>query len=328
MKKLFWIILTTALAFACNNSEESSNVTGIILSDTEISLVKGERYSLTAEVATLDGTECRVAWATSDGSIVTVDMDGNLTAGETGRAKIYAMAEQQQAVCLVTVTQPNPAQVGDYYYSDGTYTAELNPKKQCIGIVFRVDQHANDRSDYSETGIREQACHGYVVALQDASSEECPWGVYGYEIGLYPVDNSGNKIDNFTDNGADTDWSGFLYTGKITLEAERNGGFTPDTQEGYPVGYYTRLFAQQIPAPANSSGWFIPAVSQLNTIYQMRDLLNTKQGMTRLRNKWYWSSSECYALADGSVNSLNVGSGLVGYRGKFDTALLRPILAF
>lgn len=172
-----------------------------------------------------------------------------------------------------------------------------------------MGQHANDRSDYSQTGIGEAACHGYVVALQDASEELCLWGVYGYEIGLYPVDDSGNKIDNFTNNGGDTDWSGYLYTEKITLEAERNGGFTHDTQEGYPVGYYTRQFAQTVPAPANSSGWFIPAVSQLCTVYGLREQLNAREGMTRLRNRWYWSSSECYALADGSINCLDVSTG-------------------
>ena len=200
---------------------------------------------------------------------------------------------------------------------------------ECIGVVFQVGQHANDRSDYSQTGIGEAACHGYVVALQDASEELCLWGVYGYEIGLYPVDDSGNKIDNFTNNGGDTDWSGYLYTEKITLEAERNGGFTPDTQEGYPVGYYTRQFAQAVPAPANSSGWFIPAVSQLCTVYGLREQLDAREGMTRLRNRWYWSSSECYALADGSINCLDVSTGMVGYRGKFDAiGLIRPILAF
>ena len=225
-------------------------------------------------------------------------------------------------------TQETPA-IGSYYYSDGTYSADLNPKKECIGVVFQVGQHANDRSDYSQTGIGEAACHGYVVALQDASEELCLWGVYGYEIGLYPVDDGGNKIDNFTNNGGDTDWSGYLYTEKITLEAERNGGFTPDTQEGYPVGYYTRQFAQAVPAPANSSGWFIPAVSQLCTVYGLREQLNAREGMTRLRNRWYWSSSECYALADGSINCLDVSTGMVGYRGKFDAiGLIRPILAF
>ena len=72
-----------------------------------------------------------------------------------------------------------------------------------------------------------------------------------------------------------------------------------------------------------------PAVSQLCTVYGLREQLNAREGMTRLRNRWYWSSSECYALADGSINCLDVSTGMVGYRGKFDAiGLIRPILAF
>lgn len=329
MKRIIYTILIASVASACNGDSDPSNVSGISLSESELTLVKGERYTLTAEVATLDGSGCDISWATSDGRIATVDTEGNITAGETGNARIYAIAEDRQATCDITVKMPDPARVGDYYYSDGTYSAELDPKKECIGVVFHVGQHNNDCSDYSDTGINENKCHGYVVALHDANTELCMWGVYGYELGLYPVDDNGNKIDNFSNNGGDTDWSGFLYTGKISLEAERNGGFRPDSQEGYPVGYYTEMFAQDIPAPANSSGWFIPSISQINAIYQMRDELNSREGMTRLRNRWYWSSSECYALADGSINCLDVNVGAVGYRGKFDTiGLIRPILAF
>jgi Bacterial surface proteins containing Ig-like domains len=199
MKKYLWILcalLFATLAVACSDDDDApSNVSVVTLSDTQITLVRGERYTLTARVETLDGKGCDVTWATSDGRVVTVDAEGNLTAGETGSARVYALAENRQAVCDVTVTLPGEAHVGDYYYSDGTYSADLNPKKECIGVVFQVGQHANDRSDYSQTGIGEAACHGYVVALQDASEELCLWGVYGYEIGLYPVDDSGNKID-------------------------------------------------------------------------------------------------------------------------------------
>ena len=204
MKKYLWILcalLFATLAVACSDDDDApSNVSVVTLSDTQITLVRGERYTLTARVETLDGKGCDVTWVTSDGRVVTVDAEGNLTAGETGSARVYALAENRQAVCDVTVTLPGEAHVGDYYYSDGTYSADLNPKKECIGVVFQVGQHANDCSDYSQTGIGEAACHGYVVALQDASEELCLWGVYGYEIGLYPVDDGGNKIDNFTNN--------------------------------------------------------------------------------------------------------------------------------
>ena len=83
----------------------------------------------------------------------------------------------------------------DYYYSDGTRSdgglrklyadgtmewATTTPQpedgKTCIGIVFHVGQHPADQSDYTSTGIGQQKCHGYVVALEDATSYHCEWG--------------------------------------------------------------------------------------------------------------------------------------------------------
>lgn len=329
MRNLYFLTFALVFLASCSGDADESIISGISISDNELTLVKGEHYTLVADAVTVDGDKYEIRWATSDGNIVTVDSRGNLVAGEVGNAEVYAIADTKQAVCNVTVTLPAPASVGDYYYSDGTYSSELNASKECIGIVFHVGQHENDRSDYSDSGIGEEKCHGYVVALRDAHAELCLWGVYGYELGFYPVDQNGAKIDNFSNNGGDTDWSGYDYTDRLFFEAERNGGLAPDTQEGYPVGYYTRKFADEVPAPSNSSGWFIPAISQLYTIYSMSDRLNAYEGMDRLRNRWYWSSSECFSLADGSINCLDVNIGAVGYRGKFDQiGLIRPILAF
>lgn len=33
---------------------------------------------------------------------------------------------------------PAPEKVGDFYYSDNTYSSVLNPSKECIGIVFQT----------------------------------------------------------------------------------------------------------------------------------------------------------------------------------------------
>ena len=94
-----------------------------------------------------------------------------------------------------TETEPK---IGDYYYSDGTWSdgglrklyadgtmewAEPQPQpesgKTVIAIVFHAGHHANDGSDYSATGIGQQKCHGYAVALQNATSNDCRWGDYG-----------------------------------------------------------------------------------------------------------------------------------------------------
>ena len=75
MKKYLWILcalLFATLAVACSDDDEApSNVSVVTLSDTQITLVRGERYTLTARVETLDGKGCDITWATSDGRVVT-----------------------------------------------------------------------------------------------------------------------------------------------------------------------------------------------------------------------------------------------------------------
>ena len=77
-----------------------------------------------------------------------------------------------------------PPKVGDYFYSDGTFSTEREASKTCIGIVFYVGQHENDGSDYSATGIGQAKCHGYAVAVQDAASN-CIWGASAKKVGQH-----------------------------------------------------------------------------------------------------------------------------------------------
>lgn len=48
------------------------------------------------------------------------------------KGKYYASA-------ALTCTPVAPAKVGDYYYSDGTYSTEMNEEKTCIGIVYALN---------------------------------------------------------------------------------------------------------------------------------------------------------------------------------------------
>lgn len=84
--------------------------------------------------------------------------------------------------------------VGDYYYSDGSWSdggyrlltdgtclQENVPPlvgKTCIGIVFAVGHSDYDTSNYRNTGIRQDKCQAYVIALKDAGAE-CRWGTPG-----------------------------------------------------------------------------------------------------------------------------------------------------
>ena len=81
-------------------------VSGIIISETTITLIKGESKTLTATVIPSDATDKTVTWTSSDTSIAEVDQSGKIIAKKGGVATISAKAENQTAQCSVTVNVP------------------------------------------------------------------------------------------------------------------------------------------------------------------------------------------------------------------------------
>ena len=157
--------------------------------------------------------------------------------------------------------------VGDYLLQDGTVLGQentLTPElaSQVVGIVFYAGHHENDASDYSATGIGSEKCHGYAVALTDATNDYCQWGVYETELGCCPMDG-GNKQDNYST--PEIDWSGYAWTQKIITAAGGKGNLNATEQSGYPATYYAVVDYEnnKAQAPANSSGWFLPSIGQM-----------------------------------------------------------------
>lgn len=80
-------------------------VTGISLNQTEMTLVKGASYELTAEVTPADaGVEA--VWTSSAPSVAIVSDSGTVTAVGNGTATITAKAGNMEASCIVTVNSP------------------------------------------------------------------------------------------------------------------------------------------------------------------------------------------------------------------------------
>lgn len=225
-------------------------------------------------------------------------------------------------------------QPGDYFCksTDGNWyviPGEAAPDGNVIGIVFHVGQDESDESDYSGTGIGEAKCHGYVVALTDATSGYCLWGVNGTELGCYPTDGGGNKLNNYSN--PDIDWNGYAWTQKIITAAGGKGNLNASVQAGYPATWYAVVsYEIGCNAPTNSSGWFLPSIGQMWNIYQNRSsLFNGKAVVTSLKSDWYLSSSEYYYSPEGFDLHVNVGNDYVNPGHKhFSSSYVRPILAF
>lgn len=83
------------------------SVSGVSLNKTSVSLYTGATYKLTASVAPADASNKKVAWLSSDTSIVTVDESGNLKALKAGKAVVRVKTADGgfKAYCTVNVLQ-------------------------------------------------------------------------------------------------------------------------------------------------------------------------------------------------------------------------------
>ena len=90
-----------------SNGTNPVHVTGVSLSQTELSLAKGGTATLTTTVAPSDATNQNVTWSSNNTEVATVE-DGIVTAVAGGKAQITVTTEDgnHTATCEVSVTVP------------------------------------------------------------------------------------------------------------------------------------------------------------------------------------------------------------------------------
>lgn len=220
--------------------------------------------------------------------------------------------------------------LGDYYYSDGTWSdgglrklysdgtmkwAETTPQpesnKTCIGIVFYAGQHETDTGDYTATGIGQSQCRGYVVALTDVNNGErdrlC------WESG---PDNQDDLLVG-TIRSYD-DWNGFTNNQKFhEFVEEPNNKYAGWEMKHFPASFACETYGKRtsdpngndangkydwqhpLAAPSNTTGWFLPSCGQLKYLYENRSLLSPCMDVVKssipdncnYKNKIKWFSS-------------------------------------
>ena len=80
------------------------SVTSVALSQTSLSLEKGQSTTLTATIVPSDATDKTIVWASSNSTVASADQTGKVTALKGGKATITATASGKTASCEVTVT--------------------------------------------------------------------------------------------------------------------------------------------------------------------------------------------------------------------------------
>lgn len=157
----------------------------------------------------------------------------------------------------VNPVDPTPTiEIGDYYYSDGSWSTVLDGNKTCIGIVYAVDaRYGENASDYDGDYTR---IKGYVMALEStARLEFCSKEMLG------TIDFTGLELNQ----------KGYKNTKDLFADSRYT-----QYSDKFPVVESFITFKGQAPAPSNSSGWYIPSIEQLSdmTISYFGEGENTK----------------------------------------------------
>lgn len=264
-------------------------------------------------------------------------MNIHLKSGET----VSYFVEEVDSI-LFTMGEIDPPvedpQVGDYYYSDGTWSSgEKDPiaSKECIGIVFYTGlcREAADDCIYKlKNGVDPlEEVRGYVVAINNAS-ESAAWG-------SWDVDGDAGAGTSYDE----TDFRGYSNTKAIEQKAvAKAGGLSDDLENNYPAAYYAmKVYEENCPAPEKSSGWFLPSAFQLKYMFNHYDEFNdqfekVENGVPVYgRDAIYWSSSEHYAQNGCrywakmvNLDSANITPGYISSQQKKKSYKIRSILVF
>lgn len=341
MKKSFFFLIVSVIIITLVSQGCSKDVrlTGLTLSEDYLEMSPGDTIRLKVlpvpENALCEG----LLWTSSDESKASVDPAGLVTALSCGRAVISVSSGEFRAECNVEIPFP-PASVGDFYYSDGTYSSELDKNKEVIGVVFWTgDPTENDpalRRDCPE------CTHGLVVAA--SGDQESGWQsyykLYDATIGEWVEANAPEYMTTIAGRGDDD----FLnkIVGYNNTKAMELFNADPANSE-WPVDAVEKVVAYRgtVPAPTSTSDWYVPSIKELSlmisgeydgNIYEMNEsntsnvkLVNEKLAEAekeQLETFFYWSSSE-----DDKLSAFRIGTemgyvfayrkGVINYRVRF-----------
>ena len=271
-------------------------VKSLSFASPNITLEPGQTTTLTpnftSDVAGVQPTHTDLKWVSSNPSIVSVnETTGEITTKAEGTAKITATtnhdwsvpsgSSQLSATCSIIVEKPTaPINVGDYYYSDGTWSTTRDLSKTVIGIVFAKASPAT--ADKNMMADYPKCTHGLVVALGEYNSKV---GTFGYSSVYGWLSNNGYEVPDTSKP------NGYGLTKGLTAYRAANPTYCDlyDSSNG-PSAKHNNT----VKSPSGASSWYIPSFNELKMLYDNKSVVNTAlsaAGGTQVTGSLYWSST-------------------------------------
>lgn len=289
------------------------------LNETDIEMQVGQESVLTVTFIPSNATYRNVEWSSSAPEVVSVDA-GRIAALSEGNAVITAkLSNGLELGCSVTVKPSIGPEVGDWFYSDGTYSSSLEPGKSVAGVVFSInDATLQDpvlKRDYPS------CTHGLVIGLSEWKDI---WMSELKNISTWATGNGfstlvGYQLNNNTPVVSDEGRKLRGYNNSLAIMSYPLDGDAVRLTDGLPEGT----------AASGSSCWYVPSIGEYLELAKNISLINgnlEKAGGVPL-NEDYWSSSE--STTSSNAGSIKFPSGIAtGNQPKGYTKSIRCIFAF
>ena len=242
-------------------------------------------------------------------------------------------------------TSSTLAKVGDYYYSDGTWSSEYDDSKTCIGIVFALSKEQDGDIDVS----LEESMHGRIVALQDLDKKYA-WAneegdVEGLSFYSYPAGTNNRVVLTWLPiDGKSTYAPGATYTipyNYNTWPTEKSKDFALTEYSGKNNTLYINDF--EFPAgnacynktmgEISNVFWYLPSCGEMGRLamaWAIGKVQKSKQtiftDLINIEGESYWTSTE---RSKSIAFSYEPNRGYVGVSDSKTKELnVRPIASF
>lgn len=188
--------------------------------------------------------------------------DGKLT---VDGFKITPWGEKkQQDNVVVDGTYKQKASIGDFFYSDGTYSSNYNGKK-VIGVVYALTDEKNGNINRKLT----ESYHGRIVALADVYGGAYYMSEYKSvnNISNYTIIGEGNTVVN--EKGQIVEWpsGGALADFNGQYETQQLEKFNKDNEDAKLEAWYQSVSYSTEGFPQGS--WYLPSLGELYLVYQI-----------------------------------------------------------
>lgn len=258
--------------------------------------------TFTSDVAGVEPTDKTLTWTSSDESIATVDNLGRVSAKASGTVEITAtttgawsvpsVSERKSATCKITVVVPtNPVYLGDYVYTDGTWSTQLDNSKTVAGVVFALTDAT--ASDLKLADAYSGCTHGLAMSVTEyESSVEMSGSTYTWQDVYNYAASKGGYVD-LKETGL---VCGYSNTAAMKAFKAENGEYSV---------YLDKLEEQDAVKVTGASSWYMPSIYELSLISKNFDALNAvlntagKTSLEAYKSSWtgaefqgtYWHST-------------------------------------